>query len=1089
MRYSLNQLFRSGFLYYFKANFWVAMGIAVSTAVLTGGLIVGDSVKYSLEQSAVTRLGKITHTLTSGDRYFTLGLASRLHEKDIPVSTALLLEGMASTDGGQMRLNKIQVWGIDSNFHEVVVPDPDTFKNQQYEDSSPGVFISENTALRLNLSPGDEFLLRINKGSLLPANAPFVSSENQTATARLTVKGILATDQMGRLNLHNSQTAPYNLFIPIKQLNQLSGLNEHANVLLINSAYGTQQLTETLTACWSLEDAGLSLGEASADMKWELRSDRVFIEEKLQQAIEDSGLEFSPILTYFANSIAKNERSTPYSFVSTLPDELLDNDEIIINRWLANDLGAEAGDTLTISYYEIGPLRELSEKKQGFRVKAIEEIEGYFADRTLMPSIPGLSDSESCRDWDTGVPINLKSIRDKDEEYWYHFKGTPKAFISYSTGSKLWGNRFGNATALRFDPNLWPIDELKQRITEAIYPFDFDLQLKNIRDEGLQAARQGTDFSSLFLGLSFFILVSGILLTALLFVFNLERRKGEMGTLMALGFTPNKIKQLFLFEGLAIAAFGGLAGTGLAILYNELVFIGLNKVWHDIVRTDVLLSHYKAHTLLLGFLIGLVVAFVTLLLVLNSILNKQAASLQQQQQARSPQWVKVAGKGCAYLLLGFGLVMISVQILGSKQVDPGSFFAAGGALLVSSLLILGFALKRATTPPLKKPSGISLAIQNIKHHHKRSMLIVILLATGTFLVVSTGMNRKNFNQHAAKKESGTGGFLFWAESTVPILHNLSDERYKKEQNLPEKIDMVQFHVADGDDASCLNLNRISNPRLLGVDSKKLYGRFTFQTKIPSLKKENDLWPKLMADYGKCVPAIADQTVIQWSLGKKVGDTLVYRNSLGEEVPLLLIAGLSASVFQGNVIIDDTYFFKHFPAQSGSNVFLIDGKHEGSEILAEELNILFKDFGWELTLSAERLALFNSIERTYLSIFLVLGAIGLFIGTIGLAIVLKRSLLEREREFSVLLALGLTKKDLTETLLIEYLLLLFAGLFIGFVTALISVFPSLSGSSLGMSVGFVGLLMGIILLNGLLWILAQSAYAMKSIKISERLRNE
>jgi putative ABC transport system permease protein len=222
---------------------------------------------------------------------------------------------------------------------------------------------------------------------------------------------------------------------------------------------------------------------------------------------------------------------------------------------------------------------------------------------------------------------------------------------------------------------------------------------------------------------------------------------------------------------------------------------------------------------------------------------------------------------------------------------------------------------------------------------------------------------------------------------VPLLHNLNNETYRKEQGFAEDFRVVQFQVADGDDASCLNLNRVANPRILGVGAAQLEGRFSVQTKIDTVDALNP-WAALQMDFGDCVPAIADQTVIQWSFGLKVGDTLFYRNSAGDEVKLKLVAGLAASVFQGNVLIDNSQFQKHFPTYSGSNVFLIDGNLDNKQAIADELLLIYRDLGWEMTETAARLATFKSVENTYLSIFLVMGALGLLLGTIGLAVVLK-----------------------------------------------------------------------------------------------------
>jgi len=77
------RLILNNFRYYFKANLLVALGVAVSTAVLTGSLIIGDSVRYSLEKSAHYRLGNTTHLVSAVDRYFRQELAIDLQEKGV----------------------------------------------------------------------------------------------------------------------------------------------------------------------------------------------------------------------------------------------------------------------------------------------------------------------------------------------------------------------------------------------------------------------------------------------------------------------------------------------------------------------------------------------------------------------------------------------------------------------------------------------------------------------------------------------------------------------------------------------------------------------------------------------------------------------------------------------------------------------------------------------------------------------------------------------------------------------------------------------------------------------------------------------
>lgn len=1082
MKMQLKHLFRAGFRHYLKANFWVALGVAVSTAVLTGGLVVGDSVRYSLRQGVEARLGEITHAIVSGERFFTQDLAERLNNNGLSASAALNVSGMASVDGGRLELNQVTVWGLDDRFADV------SGANIHFDDPN-SVYVSENTALRLNLNAGDELLLRIEKGSLLPANAPFVSAENQTNSQRFTVAQILTSEQLSRLNLQNAQTAPYNIFLPIAALNQLSEMDARANVLFVKAMVSKSEVEQMLFDSWTLEDAALQVVEAPADGAWELRSPRVFLDEAVQQLVENTGLNFTPILTYFANSFKLNDLETPYSFVSSLPDNQLNEGEVVINSWLAEDLKATVGDSITLTYFEIGPLRELTEVAKKFQVVAIQSITGYFADRMLMPEIPGLSDSENCRDWDTGVPVNLKSIRAKDEAYWYEYRGLPKAYVAYSEAVRMWGNRFGTATAYRFSQTEIPEDQLIQNLTAQLDPFSFDLQVKDVRNEGFMAADNGTDFSSLFIGLSFFILMSGLILTALLFVFNMEKRKSEVGTLAALGFQPKTILKLFLMEGLAISALGALFGVGLSVLYNELVFIGLNRVWNDIVRTDVLMSHYCISTLLIGWGASVLVSLGVIFMVLRRYLKRNLVQLQRKQQQTWLHRNRTIWKLLLVSLLFVGFLPVLMRVFYPQLVGTSAFFIAGGALLIASVLFAALILTRRVEAKQGRVGISNLVFQNLRQNRSRSLMVIILLAIGTYLVVSTGMNRKDFFAKLADKQSGTGGFLFWAESTVPILHNLNDLQYRQEQGFVEDFKVVQFHIAQGDDASCLNLNRIANPRVLGVDSDLLQGRFSFQTKLNSINDESDLWPELQRDYGDCVPAIADQTVILWSLGKMVGDTLLYRNSLGNDVKLLLIGGLAPSVFQGNVLIDNQQFLKHFPTTSGSSVFLVEGHPEQQEAIADELLLTYRDSGWEMTLTAERLALFNSIERTYLTIFLILGAFGLLIGTFGLAIVLQRSVLDRKAELALLQAVGFGRKQILGILLSEFSLLLVYGILVGFVSALVSVWPSVGLQFQDVSLGFVGILMLVIVANGLFWIVIIAKSQLKKLKLVEALRND
>ena len=92
--------------YYRKSWLSILAGTVLSTAVLTGALIVGDSVRYSLGQLAVTRLGKIHYSIHPGDRFFRQQLADDLsRQAESTVSAVLQLDGITVNTSKNKQLN------------------------------------------------------------------------------------------------------------------------------------------------------------------------------------------------------------------------------------------------------------------------------------------------------------------------------------------------------------------------------------------------------------------------------------------------------------------------------------------------------------------------------------------------------------------------------------------------------------------------------------------------------------------------------------------------------------------------------------------------------------------------------------------------------------------------------------------------------------------------------------------------------------------------------------------------------------------------------------------------------------------------
>lgn len=1094
--FSYFKLILRSLVYYKRQNLTVFIGTLIAAAILTGGLITGDSVRYSLKQITESRLGNFKYALQGGERFFDWQLASRMNKQIAgDVVPVLQIKGIAIADGGKNRANSLYINGVDSLFWQSNNIELPALKNDN-------VFINKKLADKLQVKEGDEVLLRFENADVIPANAPFVSDTKWSVARRVTVIKVLDNNQFGRFSLRNKQVSPYNVFIDAGFLQRQTKLKGLSNIILVapKNNLSIEKTDSIFTKSWTLKDANLNVNVYDSLQRIEITSERVFLDQPIVFAAESVHESAKKIITYFVNSIQKDTAKTPYSFVSAPGSPIVSKDmndnEIIINRWLADDLNASTGDTLVLHYFVVGAMRKLTTSSKLFIVRQIVEIEGAAADRNLMPHFPGLSDAGNCRDWDTGIPIDLDAIRDKDEAYWDIYKGTPKAFITLNTARQMWQNRFGVYTAIRYNSEKVSKTDIAETFAKKFKPSALGLYFMPVYQQGIEAANNSVDFGELFLSLSFFIIFAAILLTAMLFSMNATLRSKESGILRSIGFSAKRIKQLLLVESVAIATLGAIFGSFAAIAYNEVILNALSEVWRGAVQTSFLLVDVQTTTLVIGTVSTIVVAAFAMYI---SIFRKKQHSITQLQQQQN-QWQNVKTKmpvvSIVIALLAFVAVAILMAITGFKPAQSNTtvFFAAGGLLLVGFVAVANAFLKSILNKRGNTAINLRLlAYRNTARQAGRSLTVIALIAIGVFSVIATGANRKDMFSDAFERSSGTGGFAFWAETTMPILYNLDTEEADKQFGISDmgldSVRFVQFRVLEGNDASCLNLNQIERPSILGVNPQELIKREAFSFVSFSDENVENAWKLLNREAGDdVIPAIADQTVITWGLKKQIGDTLFYKDEFGETIKLRLVAGLAGSVFQGNVIINEDMFMKHFPSVSGSKVMLIDAPKQKTEETAETLKQIFIDFGLDITPAAQRLAEFKTVENTYLSIFLALGGLGVILGTIGMGIVVLRNTVERQQEFAIMLSTGFKISHIVKMIFTENTFLLLSGTIAGLLSAVLATLPSLLAPSVSIPYSLIMIILSGIVLNGMLWIYL-SARMPLSKKLIEKLRQE
>src|SRR2546428_1230057 len=110
--------------------------------------------------------------------------------------------------------------------------------------------------------------------------------------------------------------------------------------------------------------------------------------------------------------------------------------------------------------------------------------------------------------------------------------------------------------------------------------------------DSVKGATEGVDrLSQVFILLSFFTIVAGVLLIVNIFVMLAEERKGEMGVARALGMRRKNLVQSFVAEGLLYALLSSVVGTFTGLLVAGIILWGFAQIFPTGFGGDALSLH------------------------------------------------------------------------------------------------------------------------------------------------------------------------------------------------------------------------------------------------------------------------------------------------------------------------------------------------------------------------------------------------------------------------------------------------------------------------------------------------------------------
>lgn len=968
--------------YYRRFYRLVVCAVVIMMAVLAGSLILGDSVRGTLSDRVSERLGSAESVITSGKGFVNeqIMFSPLLHN----ARGYLLMDGYISADG---KLLPVYVWGVDS----------DTILDGEALVNAP---LAEKMHIDMPINGGDaaEVALHLPSHTLVPSGSLFVTKSYATQM-RIRVRGVKSVEEGGNLLLKTEQALPLNVFVSRRQLGEVMGIEGKMNVILSDDMLTEEQVG----SMWNPALSGVHVTDSS------LTYDGIFIQDYIVNDVHPK----VRYLSYLVNDIIHETDTVPYSFVTAVDKwrgEPLKGMEIVLSDYAAEHLHVSAGDSVRMSYFLSGDIKNLETNEKKFFVKAVEPLSAFMSDRLLSTEFPGLSNVEKCTDWDSDLPIKMDRIHKDDEEFWNQYKHTPKAIVAYDAVAADWGSSFGVATALRLESD-----------SISLNPHDF-LTVVSPREQGVYSANNGTDFSSLFLSLGFFIILSAILLmyNPLLEMFTLRRE--ELQLYQMLGYKTKTIQRILFKEAFSVMLMASPFGVLAGVLYSYVTLWLLGNVWSGATHTEGFAVHLQPLTVLIGWGVGVFVCAVSLWLVIRDVLKPKCVEKVLTENKCRRMWV------VGFVLLAVTLMLVVYNFISMHSM---ALFIVCGLLwtVVFGVLLNAFLSSKVINAAEVAWNRRQMMWQSIYATRKQQLLAYWSLAVGVFTVFAVGLNRPDFSD-AEMFDKATGGYDLYVDSRVPVQYDLNNADVRKKLSLssiPSETRFLQFMRHTQDDASCLNLNKVVTPTILGVrlDEMGAFGLVPQPLDVP------------------CV--YVDEEALIWSMMKSVGDTIVYKNGKGEDVNVVIAGTYPTGVFHGNAVMSDTDFRNLWPQEGGIEVMLV--KSSDPVAAAEILSVVMSEYGLSIQTTEERIKMFFEVTDTYLIIFLTFGGLGLLLGIFSLIVIVRKNLAASQQTICQLQAMGFRCLLIRRIMWCENAVIPLFAMFTGAIGSVISISANIAGAGI------------------------------------------
>jgi ABC-type lipoprotein release transport system permease subunit len=1086
-----------GLRHYAGSSIATAAGVAVAACVISGSLIAGESVTTTLRESALSRIGRADFAVV-GARPFAMRTAHAVAIAPGVVAAApvLLRDASAASPDTDATAPRVQVIGGGTAFFAMYPP-----SRRVTGVAGRRACVSTALAADLGLRVGDDLVVRVAAGDREPPSSLFArrSLRDSIRSLRLEVAAILPPDGPGGFGLGVESGARRNVIVDPAWLSEQLDVGQQVDVQLVATLPGgtPDGLLTAIRSVATPDDLGFAIEPDPVRGSVTVRGTAVTLRREhvtsLLSTVSPANASCALGSMMLATRIGSARASAHYAVIGHSPDVAAGVQDIVLNRWLAEDLRAVAGASVTVEWLQPLPDGAYATRSARLRVRGVISEDRAAEQRWIAPRFKGITDAERIGDWDPPFPVDLSRITARDETYWDRYRAAPKAFVSDAMMLRMWGAADNTAewvTAARYrlrDTGAGnargATAKLASTLRMLIRSDDRILRtgpsIRAIRDDALKAAHGSSDFRALMLGVSMFIVASGIALAAMMMRLSAERRAAQTGVLTAIGFRPASAAAICAVEGSMAALVGAVVGGALGAPFALALVGALNSWWAGAVAGEPIALHVGIR----GPLIGALASFFLGTLASWAAARRMARVdvlrlLAGWRAAATPALVPSTPARGAMAAGAWAVVAVVAAILvagrGNGLLPEAAAALLGGAMLLSAglgALSRRLADPRATGAEAGTLNLGRIARRNAALRRGQSVLVAGMIAGASFLLVIVATNvRSGSTWDVRDRRSGAGGFDLIARTSTPLAigfdtaagrRNLgfdpADERHF------EGVEVIPCLLSPGVDASCLNLAKPTAPRVLGVPRELIErGGFNVRTAADARRP----WA-LLARRAEAreVAAFGDAESVRWILQSGLGGRIP-RETPGGRFTLRFDGLIGFSIFAGEVLVSDADFRAMFPSVRSPSYFLIRAPAGASGAVADALRRNLGDAGMEVRSTREVLTQLAGVQNTYLSAFLVLGGLGIALGTAGLGAVLLRSAYERRAELALMLALGFRRREVVRMVASESVGLLLYGIALGSGTAAASSVSRIASGEADVNWAALGAVLGAMLAVGL-----------------------